>query len=39
VLVSDNPDYPPIAVEKTRIPNIVIGLVIWSWTGWVREPL
>ena len=39
VLVSDNPDCPPIAIEKTRIPNIVIGRVIWSWTSWVREPL
>jgi len=39
VLVSDNPDHGPIAVEKARIPNIVIGRVIWSWTSWVREPL
>ena len=39
VLVSDNPDYPPIAMEKVRMPNIVIGRVIWSWTSWVREPL
>ena len=39
VLVSDNPDYPPIAIEKTRIPNIIIGRVIWSWTSWVREPI
>jgi phage repressor protein C with HTH and peptisase S24 domain len=39
VLVSDNSDYPPIAIEKARIPNIVIGRVIWSWTSWVREPL
>jgi len=36
VLVSDNPEYPPIAVEKARIPNIIIGRVIWSWTSWVR---
>ena len=39
VLVSDNPDHPPIAIEKAKIPNIVIGRVIWSWTSWVREPL
>lgn len=39
VLVSENSDYPPIAIEKARIPNIVIGRVIWSWTSWVREPL
>ena len=39
VLVSDNPEYDPIAIEKTRIPNIIIGRVIWSWTSWVREPL
>lgn len=39
VLVSDNPEHPPIAIEKVRIPNIVIGRVIWSWTSWVREPL
>ncbi|MBU4353732.1 MAG: S24 family peptidase, partial [Proteobacteria bacterium] len=39
VLVSDNPEYDPIAIEKTRIPNIIIGRVIWSWTSWVREVL
>jgi len=39
VLVSDNPEYPPVAMEKARMPNIVIGRVIWSWTSWVREPL
>ena len=32
-------NYDPIAIEKTRIPNIIIGRVIWSWTSWVREPL
>ncbi|MDO9531199.1 MAG: LexA family transcriptional regulator [Deltaproteobacteria bacterium] len=37
VLVSDNPEYDPIAIEKTRIPNIIIGRVIWSWTSWMRE--
>ncbi|MEM3433260.1 MAG: S24 family peptidase [Candidatus Methanomethyliaceae archaeon] len=36
VLISDNPEYPPIAVEKDRFPNLVIGRVIWSWTSWVR---
>lgn len=36
VLVSDNPEYPPIAVEKVRMPNLIIGRVIWSWTSWVR---
>jgi hypothetical protein len=39
VLVSDNPEYDPIAIEKANIPNIIIGRVIWSWTSWVREPL
>lgn len=39
VLISDNPDYDPEAIEKARIPNIIIGRVIWSWTSWVREPL
>ncbi len=39
VLVSDNPEYDPIAIEKARIPNIIIGRMIWSWTSWVREPL
>jgi len=38
VLVSDNPDYDPIAILKATIPNIIIGRVIWSWTSWVREP-
>jgi len=28
VLVSDNPEYPPMDVEKARIPNLVIGQVI-----------
>ncbi len=36
VLVSDNPEYPPIAMEKARMPNIVIGRVIWSCTSWVK---
>jgi phage repressor protein C with HTH and peptisase S24 domain len=39
VLVSDNPEYDPIAIEKASIPNIIIGRMIWSWTSWVREPL
>jgi hypothetical protein len=30
VLISDNPEYTPITLEKARIPNIVIGRVIWS---------
>jgi phage repressor protein C with HTH and peptisase S24 domain len=38
VLVSDNPDFDPIAILKATIPNIIIGRVIWSWTSWVREP-
>jgi phage repressor protein C with HTH and peptisase S24 domain len=38
VLVSDNPDYDPIAILKAAIPNIIIGRMIWSWTSWVREP-
>ncbi|MBW1992605.1 MAG: LexA family transcriptional regulator, partial [Deltaproteobacteria bacterium] len=36
VLISDNPEYPPIALEKVRMPNLIIGRVIWSWTSWVR---
>jgi phage repressor protein C with HTH and peptisase S24 domain len=36
VLVSDNPEYPAIAVEKARMPNLIIGRVIWSWTSWVK---
>lgn len=39
VLVSDNPNYDPIAILKAKIPNIIIGRVIWSWTSWVREPV
>jgi phage repressor protein C with HTH and peptisase S24 domain len=39
VLVSDNPEYDPIAIEKANIPNIIIGRVIWSWTSWVWELL
>ena len=39
VLVSENPEYDPIAIEKAMIPNIIIGRVIWFWTSWVREPL
>lgn len=38
VLVSDNPEFDPIAVLKAKIPNIIIGRVIWSWTSWVQEP-
>jgi len=36
VLVSDNPEYPPLALEKARNPHLIIGRVIWSWTSWVR---
>jgi phage repressor protein C with HTH and peptisase S24 domain len=35
-VLADNPEYPPIAVEKARMPNIIIGRVIWSWMSWVR---
>jgi phage repressor protein C with HTH and peptisase S24 domain len=36
LLVSDNPEYEPIPLEKAKHPNLIIGRVIWSWTGWAR---
>jgi transcriptional regulator with XRE-family HTH domain len=38
VLVSDHPNYDPIAISKAESPDLIIGRVIWSWTSWVREP-
>lgn len=35
LLVSDNPSYEPIALEKRKYSNLIIGRVIWSWTSWV----
>jgi phage repressor protein C with HTH and peptisase S24 domain len=35
VITSDNPDYTPYLLPADEIEKIIIGRVLWSWTGWV----
>ena len=36
VLLSDNPDYEPLVLNKDQVENLIIGRVIWSWTRWAK---
>jgi len=31
LLLSDNPDTPPVLTPATALDELIIGCIIWSW--------
>ena len=37
ILISENPDYPPVVLDYEQHQDLIYGKVIWSWASWIKR--